>query len=115
MQKSLKFLSIIAIAMIPLSALSATKTANCEVYTHDDSYEGKCIFTSEKGGSFSIRKPKGRILPNITDINVYIVETGVAEVRGLTTGGINSRWGEARRSTTDRACWIGDDFEICAR
>ena len=54
------------------------------------------------------------ILPNITDISVTIVATGVAEVRGLTTDGINSRWGSAVRSKVDSACWTGSDFEICA-
>ncbi|WP_017295364.1 hypothetical protein [Geminocystis herdmanii] len=43
-----------------------------------------------------------------------IIKSGVAEVRGLTTAGINSRWGEARRSKSDKACWVGDDFTICA-
>ena len=37
---------------------------------------------------------------------------GVAEVRG-DPGRINSRWGEARRSRRDRACWVGEDFSIC--
>lgn len=115
MKKSLKICGIVTLALLPLSAFSATKTANCEVYSANDTYKGKCIFSSEKGGHFSIRKPKGQILDGITDINVYIIEKDVAEVRGLTTHGINSRWGEARRSSSDRACWVGSDFEICAR
>lgn len=36
-------------------------------------------------------------------------------VRGLTSEGINSRWGEAKRSKKDKSCWIGEDFKICAK
>jgi len=78
-------------------------------------YSGDCAFHLERGGSFSIRRPDGEsIQPGVTDINVSIVSPGVAEVRGLTTDGINSRWGAATRSTADGACWTGSDFEICA-
>lgn len=111
----LKTLCLATLVLLPMTAFSATKTAKCEVYTADETYKGKCVFESEKGGSFSIRKPKGQILENITSINVYVVEKGVAEVRGLTVDGINSRWGEAVRSKSDKACWVGEDFEICAR
>jgi hypothetical protein len=45
---------------------------------------------------------------------VQIVQPGVAEVRGLTRAGINSRWGSAQRSKRDRACWRGSDFWVCA-
>lgn len=115
MKKSPKIFCVATLALLPLSAFSASKTATCEIYVEGETYKGKCIFTSEKGGSFSIRKPKGQILDGITDINVYVIEKGVAEVRGLTTSGINSRWGEALRSKSDKACWVGEDFEICAR
>jgi hypothetical protein len=39
---------------------------------------------------------------------------GMAEVRGLTVDGINSRWGSARRNVNNPACWDGADFQICA-
>jgi len=48
-------------------------------------------------------------------VNVYILEKGHAQVRGLTTDGINSMWGNAKRSTQDRSCWVGSDFKICAK
>ena len=41
------------------------------------------------------------------------MQPGVAEVYGITTSGINSRWGPARRSSKDKACWVGTDFSIC--
>lgn len=115
MTKSFKLLGVAILVTLPMTALSATKTATCEVYTSDDSYKGKCIFQSEKGGSFSIKKPKGEILDGISDISVYVVKKGVAEVSGLTTYGNNSRWGTAVRSSSGKACWVGDDFTICAR
>ena len=47
-------------------------------------------------------------------VSVDIIEKGVAEVRGLTKDGINSRWGSAKRDLKDKACWKGDDFKVCA-
>lgn len=76
-------------------------------------YNGKCEFSAEDRGSFSI-KPIGRDGFNgATVISVSVTLPGVAEVRGLTRDGINSRWGEAERSKTDPACWVGSDFKIC--
>ncbi len=77
-------------------------------------YAGKCDFTNA-GASFSLA-PIGRAsFPGgVNPVSVAIVAPGVAEVRGLTREGINSRWGEARRSKRDPACWEGSDFRICA-
>jgi hypothetical protein len=78
-------------------------------------FSGDCEFQLERGGSFSIRRSDNEpIQPGVTDIYVSIVSPGVAEVRGLTTEGVNSRWGAATRNTVDGACWTGSDFEICA-
>ncbi|MEM7155238.1 MAG: hypothetical protein AAF799_20485 [Myxococcota bacterium] len=89
--------------------------ARCLVTSGSESYDGRCTFKPDGGtGSFSIT-PVGE--PDFFGANplmVSIAEPGVAEVRGLTKDGISSRWGEAKRSATDRACWDGDDFSICA-
>jgi hypothetical protein len=80
--------------------------------------DAPCEFLADgKNGSFSLQATgrQGELFPGILDVSVSVVSPGVAEVRGLTAAGINSRWGEARRSKKDRACWTGDDFEICAR
>lgn len=92
------------------------KSARCVIQQDGaTAYAGACDFQMDQGGSFGIRRHDGKpILPNITHISVFIVSTGVAEVRGLTTDGINSRWGRATRSQRDPACWTGSDFEICA-
>ena len=78
-------------------------------------YRGSCRFRAEAGGSFSLRPARGPAFPGgITDVSVYVIAPGEAEVRGLTRDGINSRWGEAKRSGRDRACWAGADFQVCA-
>ena len=77
-------------------------------------YSGTCLFSKDKKGSFRIRKSEGEIIPSITQVSVYVLSPGVAEVRGLTSHGNNSRWGPAKRSQQDPACWTGSDFEVCA-
>lgn len=79
---------------------------------------GKCRFTPDEGGSFTLEHadPKRTLFfGEIMSVTVSVISPGVAEVRGLTRQGVNSRWGEARRSNDDRACWQGSDFKICAR
>ncbi len=78
---------------------------------------GKCRFTPEQGGSFTLENATANrpLFGSILMVSVAIVSPGVAEVRGLTRDGINSRWGQARRMANDRACWQGSDFKICAR
>lgn len=78
-----------------------------------------CDFRPEgRDGSFSLSARGGADAPlfrGVSVVSVMIIEPGLADVRGLTTDGINSRWGTARRSARDGACWQGDDFRICAR
>ncbi len=97
------------------NAMAADKLVKCQIGpdAHPD-YKGMCQFYSEPG-SFALSSPHkdkplyGKILV----VNVYITEDG-AEVRGLTSRGNNSRWGEAKRSPQDKACWLGADFKVCA-
>ncbi|HET8540172.1 MAG TPA: hypothetical protein VFL83_09910 [Anaeromyxobacter sp.] len=80
--------------------------------------DGPCRFLPEgKRGSFSLSALDGQqpLFEGILVLSVTVVAPGKAEVRGVTAEGINSRWGEARRSKADPACWTGSDFEICAR
>lgn len=76
-------------------------------------YNGKCEFSAENGGSFSITPVGKSAFDGATVISVSVTLPGVAEVRGLTRDGINSRWGEGQRSKADPACWVGSDFKIC--
>jgi hypothetical protein len=110
-----------AIASIMIATPAIAKQARCEISSAEgEHYSGRCDFTSLGGGSFSV-SPIGKReffspgtvdAPGITDISLEISE-GTADVRGLTTFGINARWGNATRSPKDRACWLGDDFSIC--
>lgn len=106
-------------AFVPLLLFGATaaeaRPARCVIASAGNpTYRGPCDFQPERGGSFSISPMRGSFPGGISDISVSMLGGGVAEVRGLTGRGINSRWGEARRSRRDRACWIGDDFSVCA-
>ena len=99
-------------------ALSDGRLVKCHVESAGAvELSGTCRFTNEKGGSFALEnanrdKP---LFGEILMVSVSIVSPDVAEVYGLTMHGNNSRWGAARRSARDRACWEGSDFRICAR
>jgi hypothetical protein len=99
-------------------------TVHCTIRSPDERaatrvvLDGPCSFLAEdRDGSFSLAALDGKspLYPGILVVSVAVVAPGQADVRGLTAGGINSRWGEARRSKADPACWIGSDFEVCAR
>lgn len=112
----------IVLAAAPLALLAfaagtadAQRPARCVVENSGATFRGPCLFGAERGGSFWIRPARGdRFFRDAMDVSVTIMSPGVADVRGLTEGGLNSRWGEARRSPRDRACWIGDHFRVCA-
>lgn len=105
-------------ALAPLLLFAATaaeaRPARCVVTSEESpTFRGPCNFLAERGGSFSISLARGEFVEGTNEISVSIISPGVAEVRGLTSDGINSRWGEARRSRRDPACWVGEDFSIC--
>ena len=111
-------LTAFAIGLLALPVQAKGKPARCVIRNGPDrstvAYSGDCLFYPDKGETFTIRTSHGNILPSITDISVYVLSPGIAEVRGLTIDGINSRWGHAKRSEKDLACWTGADFEVCA-
>ena len=102
-------------AFLPVDAAEA-RAARCVVVSNGvGTYRGPCDFLAERGGSFNVAPPRGRSFPGgVSAISVAVEDPGVAEVRGLTRQGINSRWGTAQRSRRDRACWVGSDFSVCA-
>ena len=118
-------LTAIAAALLSLTlavqglAQSSGKIASCRVESAGKvEVNGPCKFTPEgTAGSFTLenRDPQKALYGSILMVTVSVVSPGTAEVRGLTRRGINSRWGEAKRSSEDRACWAGSDFKICAR
>jgi hypothetical protein len=108
-------LATAAALLLPVAAASArARTARCDIATEEAPYRGPCRFAAEGGGSFSLT-PIGRrgFMGDVTTISVAVVGRGEAEISGLTTSGVNSRWGHARRSRRDRACWVGRDFTVC--
>jgi len=103
----------------PCLAQGKSRLVDCRVESEGKvQVSGKCRFTPDQGGSFTLEHadPKRTVFfGEVMSVTVSVVSPGVAEVRGLTRQGVNSRWGEARRSASDRACWQGSDFKICAR
>ena len=106
------------------AAQAGAKIAQCDILTlpgQSVQFSGKCVFQPEGAGSFSLSavNQQSTLFGDIAVVNVTLVEKGLAEVSGLVIdragGGHTSRWGQARRSTKDKACWDGEDFRICAR
>lgn len=99
-------------------AEAATKIARCLVVSSGQvDFRGRCRFGSDGvDGSFYIEHLNRNrpLTQGVMSISVTMIGRGVAEVRGLTRQGINSRWGRATRSTRRPACWVGSDFTICA-
>ncbi|MBN1378559.1 MAG: hypothetical protein JXA04_04935 [Gammaproteobacteria bacterium] len=112
----MKKITLLFLLAVSTQVNTAERVVRCQVDSNGgESFSGECLFESKQNGSFHIRNADASkpMLKGISDINVYIVEKGVAEVRGLTEDGINSRWGAAHRSEIDRACWVGSDFKVC--
>ena len=114
------FFALGALALLALTApegQAKERAVHCRVESAGKmEIDGKCLFDADQDGSFHLgnvdsEKP---LFGEILLVNVAIVARDVAEVRGLTKAGNNSRWGQARRSAHDHACWDGEDFRICA-
>ena len=90
------------------------RVARCVIDSEGASYRGACQYNVARGGTFTVTPLRSRTFGGgPMSITVYVVRPGVAEVRGLTPEGINSRWGRALRSRRDGACWQGEDFSVC--
>jgi hypothetical protein len=115
MKYSLAALALVAAAAFPTVLADAKpRPARCVIDAAGaPRWSGPCTFEAERGGSFTVTPARGRFQNGVSSISLAIVSPGVAEVRGLTSSGVNSRWGEVRRSPRDRACWIGADFSLC--
>lgn len=113
-----KLLTALMVATLSMPIQATSKVATCKISSMNEIlFKGKCLFHSEKGGSFALTSlhDQGYLFDDLIVLNVSIIEKGVAEVRGVRAEtGISSRWGTAIRSKTQRACWEGADFQICA-
>ncbi|WP_375397413.1 hypothetical protein [uncultured Sphingomonas sp.] len=107
--------AVVATVALSLSAPASAKVARCVIRTADASYKGPCSYSAGKGGTFTLKPMRGRFLiSGIMMITVYVDPDGEGQVSGLTGAGANSRWGDAKRSRRDGACWVGADFSVCA-
>jgi hypothetical protein len=98
-------------------AAAADKTVTCQV---DESgktlYKGKCTFTPQGKGSFYLSGSNLSKKVGVDGIMVWIEQPNVAVVQGTKPSGGASTWGQAVRSTKQKACWIGEgnSFKLCA-
>ncbi|MXP09072.1 hypothetical protein [Pseudoblastomonas halimionae] len=78
--------------------------------------DAPCEFSPQSNGGFTLTSKTGggALYGRISSVSVSKIDKTNAEVRGLTSDGINSRWGAATRSAQDPACWNGNDFSVCA-
>jgi hypothetical protein len=107
-------IAAVCAASVLLVSDALARPARC-VLTGSVAYKGKCDFLPDPGnGGFAISPIRPKSFPaGVDPISVYKIDKDTADVRGLTRLGINSRWGEAKRSKKDPACWEGSDFRIC--
>lgn len=113
--RTLAFTAAVLAAAGFAAAPAQAKIARCVIDSEGTSYKGPCQYNVARGGTFTVTPLHGRSFgQSVVSVTVYMTQRGVADVRGLTRDGINSRWGRAIRSRRDSACWIGEDFSVCA-
>lgn len=109
--------AVLAVSAAVTADEAVARDARCRIFQDNRlALDRLCDFEPDgRNGSYilSAQGKRGSLLPGISIVSVSVVSPGVAEVRGMTGDGINSRWGEARRSASERACWVGSDFRIC--
>lgn len=107
------------LALLALVTAADARDAGCRIEQAGQVVlDRTCDFQPDgRDGSFTLssRDGLGALFGRVSMVSVSMIEPGLAEVRGLTRDGLGSRWGMARRSQRDGACWQGDDFRICAR
>lgn len=116
-------LTVAVLAVLSASvAFAKARIVDCAITalpSNEVQFKGKCSFMPDVGGSFTLMDAAGRdkFYGTVGMVSVTLTGKETAEVSGLVLdngGGHNSRWGAAKRSRVDRACWDGDDFRICA-
>ena len=112
--------TLLTLPLVLLAGTGQARDAGCRIEQAGRVVlDRTCDFAPDgRDGSFTLSPRgggQGMLFGSVSVVSVSVIEPGLAEVRGLTRDGINSRWGTARRSERDGACWQGDDFRICAR
>jgi hypothetical protein len=111
---------VLTIILAGLAAVTPAQAriARCVVIVESRSLlDGPCEFRSEdRDGSFSLAAVNAQdwLMPDAGTISLWVTKPGLAEV--FVVQARSSRWGQAKRSKTDRACWIGAEgsYKICA-
>lgn len=89
------------------------KTSKCLLWPSN--FRGECNFEPRGRGSFSVTLDDGApFYDDVTELFVSVYQEGRADVRALMADGSSEMVGEAERSETYPACWIGDGFSVCA-
>lgn len=115
MVRSAILLGISAAALASSAATLASSTrATCRIDQAEVApWRGTCGIWFGDDGLFSIDTSG---LPDTLGISFEPIGRDLAHVRGLSSAGINSYWGTARRvSAKGGHCWVGSDFRICIR
>ncbi|QMT34012.1 hypothetical protein LNQ82_06000 [Conchiformibius steedae DSM 2580] len=115
MKKLYLYLLLGSFSALPLYAQA--KPAQCLIESSGEIlFKGKCNFSADRDGSFTLEniRRNGELYDNILMVSVSIVSPKVAHVRGVTSFGNSSYWGDVRRSRTQPACWANNEFKICA-
>ncbi|MEO1041572.1 MAG: hypothetical protein AAFX52_04715 [Pseudomonadota bacterium] len=100
-------------AALGTAAPEELKTAQCVLWPGE--YRGDCVFEPRGKGSFSVTREDGRpFYDDVLEVVVMIYAKGEANVRGRVEDGTTAEWGDAMRSESYPACWIGSDFSVCA-
>ncbi|MDP2800898.1 MAG: hypothetical protein Q8O26_03360 [Phreatobacter sp.] len=112
--------ALLTLALLVAPGAAAARDVGCRIeQTGRVVLDRTCDFAPNgRDGSFTLSPRgggQGALFGSILMVSISVIEPGLAEVRGLTRDGINSRWGAARRSVRDGACWEGSDFRVCAR
>lgn len=89
------------------------KTATCLLWPSN--FRGDCSFEPRGRGSFIVRIDEGQTFyDDVSEILVSVFLEGQADIRVIKTDGTSEMLGEAKRSETYPACWIGTGFSVCA-
>ena len=108
---------LLATAM-PASAAPApgSRIVQCEVYSKGPGFEGPCRFTPGRGGSFTLSRDAGDLIPQtaIRQVRVEVLARNRARIHGL---GAPGRPDPAVRDAADPACWVSNpgNVTVCAR
>ncbi|NNU14874.1 hypothetical protein HK107_00875 [Parvularcula sp. ZS-1/3] len=89
------------------------KTATCLLWPSN--FRGDCSFEPRGRGSFMVRLEDGQTFyDDVFEVFVSVFKEGHADVRVINKDGSSEMLGEAKRSETYPACWIGTGFSVCA-